>query len=206
MGAPFRSVFSFIIWGPLQINFFAYYRGGHLRSVSSQNIWEPPQISFFAYYKGPPQVSFFAYYMGPPQIGFCVYFMGLLLDQFFHLLYGSLSDQFFAYYTERPQISFFAYYMEGGGGCPLRSSSLITICPPPFMSVSSLTIGGPPRLAFSLTTWGPLTFFLYIFLRVKLYLGVSHILNFQGGGRASTPSCLPLRAPMTGIIHTQHNN
>ena len=38
-----------------------------------------------------------------------------------------------------PQISFFAYYMGG----PLRS-------------VSSLTIGRPPLINFSLTMWGPL--------------------------------------------------
>ena len=55
-GAPLSSLSSLTIWGPPQINFFAYYRGP-LRSVSSQTndtIWGPPQINFFhLLYRGP---------------------------------------------------------------------------------------------------------------------------------------------------------
>ena len=63
------------MWGPLQINCFAYA----ILGASGQ---------FFAYYKGPPQFSFFAYYMGAPQINFFVYYIGAPLDQFVRLLYG----------------------------------------------------------------------------------------------------------------------
>ena len=55
IGGPLRSVSSLTIGGPLS-------------SVSSHNtsIWGPPQINFFAYYMGAPWINFFNFYMGAP--------------------------------------------------------------------------------------------------------------------------------------------
>ena len=77
-----------------------------------------------------------------------------LPDHFLRLLYGA------------PQVSFFSYNM----GTPLRSLSLITICPPPpqisfFACYRGATsdyisftkyMGAPPRSVSPLTIWGPL--------------------------------------------------
>ena len=68
-GGPFRLVFSHIyyIGGPLR-SVSLLTIGGTISSVSSHttSIWGPSQINFFAYYMGAPWINFFAYYMPPP--------------------------------------------------------------------------------------------------------------------------------------------
>ena len=68
-GGPFRSVSLHIyyIGGPLR-SVSSLTIGGPLSSVSSHNtsIWGPPQINFFAYYMGAPWINFFDFYMGAP--------------------------------------------------------------------------------------------------------------------------------------------
>ena len=68
-GGPFRSVSLHIyyIGGPLRL-VSSLTIGGPLSSVPSHttSIWGPPQINFFAYYMGAPWINFFDYYMGAP--------------------------------------------------------------------------------------------------------------------------------------------
>ena len=136
---PLRSVSSHTISGPLsdqfhcllyappplQISFFACYRGATsdlifftkymgassdqflrllygvpLRLVSLLTMWGPLRSVSVYTFGGPvSQISFFSYWMGPPQVSF------------------------FAYYRRPPQIGLFAYYMP-----PLRSISSLIIC------------------------------------------------------------------------------
>ena len=134
-GGPLRSFFSLTIWGPLI-------------SVSSHIIWGPLQISLSAppprsvsthTIWGPPQISFFAYYMGPLKISFFAYYMGAPSDQFLRIPYGPG--------RRAPSDLFLSILLYGG----------------PLISVSSLTIWGPPKISFFAYYMGALqiSFFVY---------------------------------------------
>ena len=56
-----------LLYGAPQISFFSYNMGAPFRSVSLFTIWgPPPQISFFACYRGATS-DFFTKYMGAPS-------------------------------------------------------------------------------------------------------------------------------------------
>ena len=123
MGAPLRSLSLFTIWGPLQISFFACYRGATSDFSFFTKYMGPSSAQFLRLLYGPPQVSFFAYYMGPLRLVSVHTFWVPLSDQFFLLLYGAPSDHFFAYYMGGPSDQFHRLLYEG----PLRSVSSLTI-------------------------------------------------------------------------------
>ena len=93
--------------------------GGPLRSVSSLIMEASLCLLFCILYRGPS-------------------------DQFLSILYWGPQLTFFAYYMGAPQIIFFPYNMRA----PLRSVSLLTICPLPLRLVSLHAIGGPPQISF----------------------------------------------------------
>ena len=164
-----------------------------------------PFLSFLAYYMGAPSEQFLRINYGAPSDQFihliwrprslCIfsYYMGVSRIISLHTILG-LHDHFLRLLYGAPQVSFFSYNM----GAPLRSLSLITICPPPQISffacyrgatsdyifftkymgpprsVSPLTIWGPLRLVSLLTIWGPLRS-----VSVHTFWGLSQISFFS---------------------------
>ena len=108
-GPPHRPVFSaYYIWGPLQINFFAYYRGAFLRSISLLFMRAPSGQSLHILYGGSlrsvsshtiwgPLDQFLCILYGPPSDQFlCILYMGVLRSVLCLMKWGSLPVSFFA--------------------------------------------------------------------------------------------------------------
>ena len=144
MGAPLRSVSLFTIRDlppppPLQISFFACYRGatshlgffhkiygGPLRSVSPLTIWGPLRSVSVHTFWGPLSDQFFLLLYGAPLRSFFSLTIWSPSDQFLRILYGrggALRSVSLPTIWGSPEISFFAYYMRA----PLRSVCSLTI-------------------------------------------------------------------------------